>query len=97
MVNAGITGAYFVAVNTDQQDLNMSRADETIQIGKTLTKGLGAGANPDRGREAAEESEEELKAMLQGTDLLFITAGLGGGTGSGAAPVIARLAKEMGI
>lgn len=97
MVNAGITGAYFIAVNTDQQDLNMSRADETIQIGKTLTKGLGAGANPDRGREAAEESIEDLKKMLQDTDLLFITAGLGGGTGSGAAPVIARLAKEMGI
>lgn len=97
MVNAGITGAYFIAVNTDQQDLNMSRADETIQIGKTLTKGLGAGANPDRGREAAEESVEDIKKMLQDTDLLFITAGLGGGTGSGAAPVIARLAKEMGI
>ena len=97
MVSAGITGVHFIAVNTDQQDLNMSRADEVIQIGKNLTKGLGAGANPDRGREAAEESVDELKKMLQDTDLLFITAGLGGGTGSGAAPVIARLAKEMGI
>lgn len=97
MVASGITGAYFVAVNTDKQDLMMSNADEVIQIGKELTKGLGAGANSDVGRAAAEESIEDLRRMLQGTDLLFITTGLGGGTGNGAAPVIARLAREMGI
>ena len=97
MVASGITGAYFVAVNTDKQDLMMSNADEVIQIGKELTKGLGAGANSDVGRAAAEESIEDLRRMLQGTDLLFITTGLGGGTGNGAAPVIAKLAREMGI
>lgn len=97
MVASGITGAYFVAVNTDKQDLMMSNADEVIQIGKELTKGLGAGSNPDVGKAAAEESEEDLRRMLQGTNLLFITTGLGGGTGNGAAPVIARLAREMGI
>lgn len=97
MVASGITGAYFVAVNTDKQDLIASSADQTIQIGKELTKGLGAGSNPDVGKAAAEESEEEIRKMLQGTNLLFITTGLGGGTGNGAAPVIARIAREMGI
>lgn len=97
MVASGITGAYFVAVNTDKQDLMASSADQVIQIGKELTKGLGAGSNPDVGKAAAEESEEELKRMLHGTNLLFITTGLGGGTGNGAAPVIARYAREMGI
>ncbi len=97
MVASGITGAYFVAVNTDMKDLMMSNADEVIQIGKNLTKGLGAGSNPDVGKAAAEESEEDIRKMLQGTNLLFITTGFGGGTGSGAAPVIARIAKEMGI
>ena len=97
MVASGITGAYFVAVNTDMQDLLASNADEVIQIGKELTRGLGAGSNPDVGKAAAEESLEDLRRMLQGTNLLFITTGLGGGTGNGAAPVIAKLAKEMGI
>lgn len=97
MVASGIKGAYFVAVNTDRQDLAMSNADETIQIGKNLTRGLGAGSNPDVGKAAAEESIEDLRKMLQDTDLLFITTGLGGGTGNGAAPVIAKLAREMGI
>lgn len=97
MISAGVSGVYFVAVNTDKQDLMMSNADQIIQIGKNLTKGLGAGSNSDVGRAAAEESEEEIKKMLQGTDLLFITAGLGGGTGNGAAPVIAKYAHEMGI
>ena len=97
MVASGITGAYFVAVNTDMKDLMMSNADEVIQIGKNLTKGLGAGSNPDVGRAAAEESIEDIRKMLQGTNLVFITTGFGGGTGSGAAPVIARVAKEMGI
>ncbi len=97
MVAAGISGAYFVAVNTDKQDLMMSNADEVIQIGKELTKGLGAGANPEIGRKAAEESKDDILRMLEGTDLLFITTGMGGGTGNGAAPVIAKLAKEKGI
>ncbi len=97
MVAAGIQGCKFIAVNTDKQDLNMSNADEIIQIGKNLTKGLGAGANPEVGRAAAEESRDDLIKALQGTNLLFITAGLGGGTGNGAAPVIAQIAREMGI
>ena len=97
MVAAGITGAKFIAVNTDKQDLMMSNADEIIQIGKELTKGLGAGANPEIGKLAAEESKEDLIKMLQGTNLLFITTGLGGGTGNGAAPYIAKLAHDMGI
>ena len=97
MVASGITGAYFVAVNTDKQDLMMSNADEVIQIGKELTRGLGAGSNPDVGKAAAEESIEDIRRMLQNTNLVFITTGLGGGTGNGAAPVIAKLAKEMGI
>ena len=97
MVASGITGAYFVAVNTDMQDLLASNADEVIQIGKELTKGLGAGSNPDVGKAAAEESIDDIRRMLQGTNLVFITTGLGGGTGNGAAPVIAKLAKEMGI
>lgn len=97
MVAAGITGAKFIAVNTDKQDLMMSNADEIIQIGQKLTKGLGAGANPEIGRAAAEESKEDLIKMLQGTNLLFITTGLGGGTGNGAAPYIAKLAHDMGI
>lgn len=97
MVNAGITSAEFVAVNTDKQALLMSRAKHRIQIGEKLTRGLGAGADPDIGFKAAEESREVLKQMLEGTDLVFITAGMGGGTGTGAAPIIASIAKEMGI
>lgn len=97
MVTAGITSAYFVAVNTDKQVLMVSKADEVLQIGKNLTKGLGAGSNPEVGKAAAEESKEDLMKMLQGTDLLFLTTGLGGGSGSGASPVIAKLAREMGI
>ncbi|MBE5741257.1 MAG: cell division protein FtsZ [Clostridiales bacterium] len=97
MISAGVGGVYFVAVNTDKQDLMMSNADEIIQIGKQITKGLGAGSNSDVGKAAAEESEQEIKKMLEGTDLVFITAGLGGGTGNGAAPVIAKYAHEMGI
>lgn len=97
MVAAGIQGVKFIALNTDKQDLMMSNADEVIQIGKGLTKGLGAGANPEVGRAAAEESKEEIQKMLEGTDLLFITTGMGGGTGTGAAAVVARIAREMGI
>ena len=97
MIEAGITSAYFVAVNTDQQVLNMSKADKTITIGRKLTRGLGAGAKPDVGHDAAEESEQEIRDMLEGSNLVFVTCGLGGGTGSGAAPVIAKISKEMGI
>ena len=97
MVQAGVTGVHFVAVNTDKQDLMMSMADTTIQIGKEITKGLGAGSNSEIGKAAAEESKEDIMRVLQGTDLLFITAGLGGGTGNGAAPVIAKYAHDMGI
>ena len=97
MVASGIQGAYFVSVNTDTQDLMMSNADEVVQIGKELTKGLGAGSNPEVGKAAAEENIDDLRRMLKDTNLLFITTGMGGGTGNGAAPVIARLAKEMGI
>jgi len=97
MVNSNITSAEFVAVNTDKQALLMSRAKHRIQIGEKLTRGLGAGSDPDIGLRAAEESKEVLKQMLEGTDLVFITAGMGGGTGTGAAPVVASIAKEMGI
>lgn len=97
MVNANINSAEFVAVNTDKQALLMSRAKHRIQIGEKLTRGLGAGADPDIGAKAAEESRAVLKEMLEGTDLVFITAGMGGGTGTGAAPVVAGIAKEMGI
>ncbi len=97
MIASGVDGVHFVAINTDKQDLLMSNADQIIQIGKELTKGLGAGSNSDVGKAAAEESAEEIKKMLYGTDLVFITAGLGGGTGNGAAPVVAKYAKDMGI
>ncbi len=97
MVIAGIKSAEFVAINTDKQALLMSRAKHRIQIGEKLTGGKGAGSEPDVGKKAAEESKEIIAQMLEGTDLVFITAGMGGGTGTGAAPVIATLAKEMGI
>lgn len=97
MIEAGITSAEYIAVNTDNQILALSLADNKIQIGQQLTRGLGAGADPEIGRAAAEESKEELSRAIEGTDLLFITAGMGGGTGTGAAPVIAKLAKDMKI
>src|SRR5690554_833788 len=97
MIENDVKGVSFVAVNTDAQVLKISKADERIQIGKKLTKGLGAGANHDVGRDAAYESMEELREMLEDTDMVFITAGMGGGTGTGAAPVIAELAKDMDI
>ncbi len=97
MVVAGIKSAEFVAVNTDKQALLMSKAKHRIQIGEKLTGGKGAGSEPDIGRRAAEESKELLAQMLEDTDLVFITAGMGGGTGTGAAPIIAKLAKGMGI
>ena len=97
MINAGITSASFVAVNTDKQALLMSSAQELLQIGIDSTKGLGAGSDPTKGENAAIESKEEIKKVLEGCNLVFITAGMGGGTGTGAAPVVAQLAKEMGI
>ena len=97
MVAANITSAEFVAVNTDKQALLMSKATHRVQIGEKLTKGLGAGAEPEVGAKAAEESKQVLTEMLRDCDLAFITAGMGGGTGTGAAPVVAQIAKELGI
>ena len=96
MIRAGIRNVEFIAMNTDQQALNKISAKK-FPIGSKLTKGLGAGANPDVGKEAAEESREDIKKVLEGADLLFIAAGMGGGTGTGAAPVVANIAKQMGI
>lgn len=96
MITAGLQGVNFVTVNTDSQALHLSRAAEKVQIGIKLTKGLGAGANPEIGAKAAEESREELAKVLKGSDMVFVTAGMGGGTGTGAAPIVAEVAKEMG-
>ncbi len=97
MINQNITSAQFVAINTDKQALLMSRADIRLQIGEKLTRGLGAGAEPEVGQKAAEESKVSITEMLKDSDLVFITAGMGGGTGTGAAPIVAQIAKEMGI
>lgn len=97
MIAAGLKSASFVAANTDKQALMMSKASMQIQLGEKLTKGLGAGADPEIGRKAAEESRAQISDKLRGVDLVFITAGMGGGTGTGAAPVVASIAKEMGI
>ena len=96
MVDAGISSVEFVAVNTDIQQLQMSDAAAKIHIGRELTEGLGSGADPDVGRRAAEESQDQIKHALRGSDMVFVTAGEGGGTGSGAAPIVARLAREIG-
>src|SRR3954466_5684236 len=95
MIEHGVQGVEFIAVNTDAQALNLSKADVKMQIGAALTRGLGAGANPEVGREAAEESREQIQEVLQGADMVFVTAGMGGGTGTGAAPVIAQIAREL--
>ncbi len=97
MITSGVKGVEFIAINTDMQALNRCAAETKIAIGQRTTKGLGAGANPDIGAAAAEESIEEIKAAIQGADMVFITAGMGGGTGTGAAPVVAKLSKEMEI
>lgn len=97
MINSNITSAEYVVVNTDSQILALSPCNNKIQIGRSLTKGLGAGADPEVGRAAAEESKDELTEAIKGTDLLFITAGMGGGTGTGASAVVASVAQEMGI
>ena len=96
MIESGVKGVEFIVANTDLQVLNNSKASVKIQIGSELTNGLGAGANPQIGKEAALESKEELKAALEGADMVFITCGMGGGTGTGAAPVIATIAQELG-
>ncbi|MEG0180678.1 MAG: cell division protein FtsZ [Paraclostridium sp.] len=97
MVEAELKGVEFIAVNTDKQALYTSKAEHKIQVGEKLTRGLGAGANPEVGKKSAEESKEEILKVLEGADMVFVTAGMGGGTGTGAAPVVAQLAKEMGI
>jgi len=96
MISAGLKGVEFIGVNTDAQALRLCQAEQKVQIGAKLTKGLGAGGNPEIGRKAAEESREELAQRLQGADMVFVTAGMGGGTGTGAAPIVAQIAKEAG-
>ena len=96
MIEEGLSGVEFIAANTDIQALSSSKAETVIQLGPKLTRGLGAGGQPEVGRKAAEESEETLTEALTGADMVFITAGMGGGSGTGAAPVIARIAKSLG-
>jgi cell division protein FtsZ len=96
MIESGLRGVEFVAVNTDAQDLLMSEAHVKLDIGRELTRGLGAGADPEIGKRAAEDHEEEMEAALRGSDMVFVTAGEGGGTGTGAAPIVARVAKRVG-
>lgn len=97
MIESKLQGVEFISVNTDKQSLFSSKAEYKIQIGEKLTRGLGAGANPDVGSKAAEESRDDIYQALQGADMVFVTAGMGGGTGTGAAPIVAEIAKEMGI
>lgn len=97
MVDMGVKNVEFIAVNTDEHVLRLSKASQKVQIGEKLTKGKGAGSKPDIGKSAAEESNDEIAALLKDTDMVFVTAGMGGGTGTGAAPVVAKIAKDMGI
>ncbi len=96
MVDMGVKNVEFIAVNTDEHVLRLSKASQKVQIGEKLTKGKGAGSKPDIGKSAAEESSDEISALLKDTDMVFVTAGMGGGTGTGAAPVVAKIAKELG-
>ena len=96
MIENDVKGVEFVVINTDAQVLRLAKAETRLQIGKQLTKGLGAGADPEVGRMAAEESIDEIREILRGSDMVFITAGMGGGTGTGAAPIVAQIAKELG-
>ncbi|TDL35116.1 cell division protein FtsZ [Jeotgalibacillus sp. S-D1] len=96
MIEHGVQGVEFIAVNTDAQALNLSKAEIKMQIGGKMTRGLGAGANPEVGKKAAEESREQIEEAIKGADMVFVTAGMGGGTGTGAAPVIAQIARELG-
>ena len=97
MIEAELRNVNFIALNTDNQDLDMSRAESKLQIGEKLTKGLGAGGNPEVGQKSAEENVEDISKLLSGADMVFVTAGMGGGTGTGAAPIVAKIAKDMGI
>jgi len=97
MIEYNLTGVEFVSANTNIMDLKRSQAQTKLQLGKEVTKGLGAGANPEIGRKAAEESREDIKNHIKDADMIFIAAGMGGGTGTGATPIIASLAREMGI
>jgi len=97
MINSKVKGVDFIAMNTDSQDLHHSLASKKVHIGKNLTRGLGAGMNPEIGKRAAEETKEEIQSVIKGADMVFATAGMGGGTGTGAAPVVARTSKELGI
>lgn len=97
MITSGLTGVEYIAVNTDKQALKVSKANKKVQIGEKITKGLGAGANPDIGKKAAEESRDEIAEQIRGSDMVFVTAGMGGGTGTGGASVVAEVAKDMGI
>jgi len=97
MIDAGLTGCEYIAVNTDKQVLQLSKAQKTLVIGEKLTRGLGAGSNPETGQKAAEESRDQIEELLKGSDLVFITSGMGGGTGTGASPVIASIARQLGI
>ena len=97
MITTGMEGVDFIAINTDAQDLDNNPAENKIQIGKSLTKGLGAGANSDVGKEAVESDKEAITSLMEGADMVFITAGMGGGTGTGASPVISQIARELGI
>lgn len=96
MVSSNVTGVDFIAINTDAQDLHKSKAKKKIHIGKTLTRGLGTGMNPELGKQAAEETREDIQDAIKGSDMVFITCGMGGGTGTGAAPVVAKIARELG-
>ncbi|MDD3191383.1 MAG: cell division protein FtsZ [Bacilli bacterium] len=96
MIENDVKGVDFIVINTDAQVLRLAKADIRLQIGKQLTKGLGAGADPEIGRQVAEESEDEIREILRGSDMVFITAGMGGGTGTGASPIVAKIAKELG-
>ena len=97
MIEAELRNVNFIALNTDKQDLDMSRAESKLQIGEKLTKGLGAGGNPEVGQKSAEENVEDISKLLSGADMVFVTAGMGGGRGTGAAPIVAKIAKDMGI
>ncbi|MFQ5848578.1 MAG: cell division protein FtsZ, partial [Candidatus Methylomirabilales bacterium] len=97
MAVSSMTGVEFIVINTDAQALQCSPVETKLQVGEKLTKGLGAGSNPDIGRKAAIEDTDKILSLLEGADMVFVTAGLGGGTGTGATPVIANLAKEMGV
>jgi len=97
MIAAGLKGVEYISINTDRQALQISKANKKVQIGEKITKGLGAGANPDIGKKAAEESRDEIAEQLRGADMVFVTAGMGGGTGTGAAPIVAEIAKELGM